>query len=83
MRVWLPKSGKPPFPLKVELSGVGGSGASAVVTVTKLKFRDRIPQSMFVVPKGYKIRQPPLEFTKPTAARFAGGKQVGGHPSKG
>src|SRR5262249_46304620 len=55
MQAWMAKSGKPAFPLKVEVSGVGPNGADVTQTVTTIKFLDRIPAALFAVPKGYRI----------------------------
>ncbi len=73
MKVWLAKSGRPALPLKVEVAGAGPNGGTVTAAITKLKFLDKIPASLFVVPKGYKIRQAPSAFTKPKTSASAPG----------
>ena len=73
MKVWMTKSGKPSFPLKVEVGGVGPNGGTVTAMITKLKFLDHVPASLFVVPKGYRIRQAPPLVTKPKRSPTSAG----------
>lgn len=70
MRVWMPKNGQPAFPLKVEIVGMGPNGGAVTLRVTKLKFFDRMPDALFSVPKGYRVRKPaPTAVNKPPRSR--------------
>lgn len=67
MRVWMPRNGKPAFPLKVEIVGIGPQSGTVSMEVTKVKYSDDMPDALFTVPKGYRIRQgaPPSGKRKP------------------
>lgn len=68
MTVWMPKKMSPKFPLKGVMSQTvtkpGLSQKSGVtITLSNIKLNAAIPASMFTVPAGYKIIDPPKEGT--------------------
>lgn len=56
MKVWIPKNGRPSFPLRLEAEGAAPNGGTVLAQFTRIRFLDRLPASLFVVPPTYKIR---------------------------